>query len=310
MTPAVSVVVPTHNRPDGLATVLAALGRQTLPHDRFEVIVADDGSDPPARPAAEDVALRVVRHERPRGPAAARNSGWRAASAPLVAFVDDDCEPTDGWLAALVEAATDAGEAVVIQGPVQPPPNQLAELTPLSHTIVVDGPDRLFATCNIAYSRPLLERLGGFDETFRRSAEDVDMGARARAAGARALWAAGALVHHEVRRLGLRDLIRHTTKWTDSVRAVGAHPELRELLVARVFWKPTHPRLLLALAGLATRRPLLAALAALPYLDHYRRLYAHDPSAGARALPTHLAVDLTEIGTAVAGSIEHRTLML
>ena len=106
MQPEVSVVVPTHNRPAGLAKLVAALQGQDLAPARFEVIVVDDGSEPPARVDAGGLALRVVRHERPRGPAAARNSGWRAARAPLVAFVDDDCAPVAGWLGALLEAAS------------------------------------------------------------------------------------------------------------------------------------------------------------------------------------------------------------
>jgi len=59
----------------------------------------------------------------------------------------------------------------------------------------------------------------------------------------------------------------------------------------------------LAAAGVATRRPLLALAAAAPYLRHRAR-------GGARWLPVHVAIDATEIATAVAGSVRHRTLML
>jgi len=309
MDPLVSVVVPTRNRPHGLDALLAALRAQTLGAGRFEVILVDDGSQPPAGAPPDGLSLRVLRHDHARGPGAARNTGWRAARAPLVAFTDDDCTPAPEWLAALAEAA--AGEAaVIVQGPVSPPPEQRDAVRPLSHTIEVRGPDRLLATCNVAYPRALLERLDGFDESFRRSAEDVDLGARARRAGARTVFAAAAVVHHEVRQPSLPELLRHATKWTDSVKAVGAHPELRELLVAGVFWKPTHPRLLLALAGLATRRPLAALAAAFPYLLHLRRAYGGDARTAAAMLPTHLAVDLCELGTMVAGSVRHRTLML
>jgi glycosyltransferase involved in cell wall biosynthesis len=294
--PEVSVVVPAHNRPAGLARVLAALAAQTLAPERFEVVVVDDGSEPPlSAPGA-----RVVRHERARGPAAARNAGWRAASAPLVAFVDDDCEPVPGWLEALLAAA--GGDAhVVVQGPVGPPPGQRDEVTPLSHTIEVGGPSRLFVSANIAYARPLLERTGGFDETFTRACgEDVELGARVLATGAELRWAPGAVVHHEVRPLGLAGTLRQTLKWTDSVRAVSMHPELRDLLTARVFWRPSHALLLLALAAAVTRRPLVALAGALPYVRHRR----------GRWLGVHLAVDSVEIATAVAGSVRHRTLML
>src|SRR5437660_469253 len=94
----VSVVVPSHDRPEGLARLLAGLRRQTLAPERFEVIVVDDGSSEPAVVDSRELLVRVLRHEQSRGPAAARNSGWRAASADVVAFIDDDCVPSERWL--------------------------------------------------------------------------------------------------------------------------------------------------------------------------------------------------------------------
>jgi GT2 family glycosyltransferase len=232
------------------------------------------------------------------------------ATTPTVAFIDDDCVPTTGWLEAVLAAARSAGEEVVIQGRVQPMPDQRAQLNPLSHTIEVAGASRLFVSANIVYPRSLLERLGGFDERFTRAGEDADLGARAVKSGARASFAPDALVYHEVRSMSLRDHVRHTLKWTDAVRAVAIHPELRTLLTLRLFWKPTHLWLLAGAAALARRRPLLAAAAAVAYVAHYRRLYEGDSRALARALPAHLAIDMSEIATAVAGSVRHRTLML
>src|SRR3954453_23879096 len=118
MDPDVSVVIATHNRPGGLATLLRALEAQTLDSGRFEVVVVDDGSDPPVR--LPD-GVRILRHDVPQGPGPARNTGGRAAHPPLVAFTDDDCTPAPGWLAALVQAAN-GDDDVVVQGPLVPPP--------------------------------------------------------------------------------------------------------------------------------------------------------------------------------------------
>ncbi|MDQ3741612.1 MAG: hypothetical protein M3389_11795, partial [Actinomycetota bacterium] len=226
-----------------------------------------------------------------------------------VAFTDDDCTPSPGWLAGLLEAGA-GEERVVVQGRVEPLPDQRHLLGPLSHTIEIGGANRLFMTANIAYPRALLEEVGGFDESFlHASGEDVELGARATKAGAAVRFAEGALVHHEVRPMTLRAHLRHTLKWGDSVRALSLHPELRELLVAGVFWKPSHPKLLLAAAGLLSRRPPLALLA-LPYLAHLVRLYGGDAVAAARAAPAHAAIDATEIATVAAASVRHRTLML
>lgn len=305
----VSVVIPTHDRPDGLARLLDGLRRQSIDPERFETIVVDDGSLTPVTVAPNGLQLRVLRHEHPRGPAAARNWGWRSAAAETVAFIDDDCVPAERWLEAVLAAAV--GEYDVVQGKVAPLPEQLMCRHPLSHTIEVDGASPLFVSANIAYPRSLLARLDGFDETFKRACgEDAELGARATKAGAVARFAPEALVFHEIRELSLRDHVRHTMKWTDGVRALARHPELRSLLILRVFWKPTHPWLLAATGALTVRRPRVAVLALAPYLGHYWRLYGPDAQALARALPSHLIIDLCEIATAIAGSVRYRTVML
>src|SRR5688572_297385 len=100
--PAVSVVIPTHNRAGRLAAQLESLRAQTTRD--FEVIVVDDGSrDGTPEVLAAQIArggfdLRAIRHDAPQGPATARNAGWQAARAPLVAFTDDDCISHPGWL--------------------------------------------------------------------------------------------------------------------------------------------------------------------------------------------------------------------
>ena len=101
--PDISIIVPTRNRPEKIVTCLQALSAQTYPHDRFEVIVVDDGSDVPLAPAITpfraSLPLRFVEQKR-AGPACARNNGARHAAGRLLAFTDDDCEPGAGWLGA------------------------------------------------------------------------------------------------------------------------------------------------------------------------------------------------------------------
>ncbi|MFC5745722.1 mycofactocin biosynthesis glycosyltransferase MftF [Actinomadura rugatobispora] len=104
----VTVVVPAFGRADELEGTLEAV--KGLP-----VIVVDDGSpDPgPLRRAAAAHGARLVGHDRNRGPAAARNTGLRLARTPLVAFVDSDCRPCDGWLDVLVPHFDDPRVAAV-----------------------------------------------------------------------------------------------------------------------------------------------------------------------------------------------------
>lgn len=324
--PAISVVVPTHARPRRLPRLVDALAAQALDPGSFEVLIVDDGSSPPVAEAvvaplrAAGVEARLIRSESARGPAAARNRGWRAARASLVAFTDDDCRPQPGWLAALLARAA-AEPRTVVQGLTVPDPED-GTPGPFDRTQLVDGPALTFETCNIAYPIELLERVGGFDESFRwPCGEDVDLGWRVRAAGGASTFDYGALVHHAVLPTSTSSRLREAWHAVDNVRVLRTYPGLRCLLVHRIFWKDSHPpalaALLLALAAWAggggRRRLALAALApAAPALHHLRRYRANRwPSRRLAAdVPRHLATDLVELAAMLRGSVRHRTLVL
>ncbi len=105
--PDVTVVVPVRDNPDGLARLLANLDR-TAPG--VAVVVVDDGS---AVPLEVPGGVRLVRHARSRGPAAARNSGLAEVDTPAVVFLDSDVVPRAGWLAPLLAHLQDPAVALV-----------------------------------------------------------------------------------------------------------------------------------------------------------------------------------------------------
>jgi glycosyltransferase involved in cell wall biosynthesis len=303
--PALSVVVPTRGRPERLRTLLRGLARQGA----TEVVVVIDGPDPETEAVLaappRGLALRVERHAAPRGPAAARNTGWRAARAPLVAFTDDDCEPAPGWLAALAAAEPDGA---VVQGRVEPHPAETHRLGPFARTLRVEGAGPWFQTANIRYPRALLERLGGFDEAYPHPAgEDTDLGWRAREAGAPVVYEARALIWHAVHPLGVLGCARGAGRWGSAVGVVRRHPGLRAHLTHRIFWKPAHERLLVGAAGLALARSTRGAslAATLPYLA----LRVGGPTTWP-AVPGHLLVDAAEVAAMARGSLRARTLLL
>ncbi|MDE2565169.1 MAG: glycosyltransferase family 2 protein, partial [Burkholderiales bacterium] len=82
MSPRVSVILPTHDRPALLQEALASLQAQTF--GDWEAVVVDDASDPPVRNDWGDARVRVVRHEAARGGAAAKNSGIAQARGEVV----------------------------------------------------------------------------------------------------------------------------------------------------------------------------------------------------------------------------------
>jgi glycosyltransferase involved in cell wall biosynthesis/2-polyprenyl-3-methyl-5-hydroxy-6-metoxy-1,4-benzoquinol methylase len=85
--PLFSVIIPTHNRPDYLAEAIESVLAQTV--QDFEVIVVDDGSEPPV-PEHDDPRVRLTRRQQAVGPSQARNDGASAANGEYLAFLDDD----------------------------------------------------------------------------------------------------------------------------------------------------------------------------------------------------------------------------
>jgi GT2 family glycosyltransferase len=178
MSVAVSVVIPTCRRPGLLVRCLRALLVQDLKPARYEVIVVDDGADPATRTLVRDAAvsgrclrIRYIPVTQRRGPAAARNTGWRAARAPVIAFTDDDCIPTRSWLTAGLAGLRPgiAGVSGRIVVPLGRAPTDHARATAGLETAE-------FATANCFYRRDALVRAGGFDERFTAAwREDADL---------------------------------------------------------------------------------------------------------------------------------------
>jgi GT2 family glycosyltransferase len=311
-----SVCVSTFNRAEQLDRLLRALLGQNLT-EPFEVVVYDDASTDGTADvlsrwrASQRLQLEVLRGGVNKGPAAGRNTAWRASTGPLVLFTDDDCVPQPGWARAHLAAA---GPARVTVGRTRPDPDQVHHTGPFSRSMDVTGAG-FFQTCNIAYPRPLLDELDGFHEGFRRAAgEDTDLGLRAVAAGADAVFVEDAVVLHDVRPSDWTAALRECAKWGDIPLFAARHPgTTAEILHSNRWWRASHPPALLAAAGIAGAawEPWLL-LAALPWLRH--RTGAGRVEARIRqwpwVLPAQLAVDLAEVLVLARGSLRHRRLLL
>lgn len=86
--PTVSIVIPTHNRPEMLEKAVASAAAQT--NKNIEVIVVDDGSFPAVTEDWHDTRISIHRHSTPKGASAARNTGLWAAKGAFTVFLDDD----------------------------------------------------------------------------------------------------------------------------------------------------------------------------------------------------------------------------
>lgn len=193
------LVVPTIGRPS-LGRLLLALDRGGPPFPQRVLLVddRDDRTTPLRVPKVSvELASRIeVLSSGGIGPAGARNAGWRAATAPWVAFLDDDVVPSPSWPAALAHDLAQAG------------PRQAASQARLTVPLPPDRPPtdwqrnvaRLegapWITADMAVRRDALARVGGFDERFRRAyREDADLALRLRAAGYELVFGTRAVEH-------------------------------------------------------------------------------------------------------------------
>ena len=309
-----SVIICSLNGAAGVDRCLRALTAQTMA-PALEVIVVDDGSTDKTSEAGRAHGAIVIRHRVNRGLAAARNTGLGAATAPVVAFLDDDCEPEPAWARELLSGY---GEGVIGVGglvrpvtssrfmlgflqrnnPLKPQELNLAASGQLLYRLKLylqrqwaqqEAPSaravHSFAGANMSFSRAALAAAGQFDERFRFGGEDQDLCVRLARSfpGARLMFRPQAVVCHHFEP-SVRDTLRRSHAY-----GRGAARFYRK-------WPGTPPTvfpgpvLVLALLSRSRRHPWLAAAAlAVPHLLYPRGLrHARSTRRGAGLLDAYV----------------------
>ncbi len=242
VTPEVSVVVSVKNRAAMMGDCLKGLLAQTLPRERFELVLVDNCSTEDLRAvadAARGAGLNVtyLRTERDGGPAPARNQGVAAARGPVIAFTDSDCRPSPGWLAAGL-AAFDDPLVGLVSGPVLPKPEQQVHPT-TKITFITREEHPSFPTANLFLRRETFLALGGFDtslsfrDPFDRATEcaDTDLAWRVIKTGVSRRFLPDAVMHHELEEQGWVLWLLEPTRLFVLPAVVRRHPELRRELL-------------------------------------------------------------------------------
>lgn len=279
MTPRISVVIPTYKRPQLLLRCLKSVLTQHFETDAYEVIVVDDGHDDATQRLVESLIdgaplaaeLRYLRPPVGRGPAVARNVGWRAARGALVAFTDDDTVPARDWLAEGERVMALHPDWVAMCGRVSVPmPGEATD-----HARMTAGLAKAeFVTANAFVRRWALQKVNGFDERFARAwREDSDLQFRLMAEAGPVGRSARAEVVHPVRSApwGL-SLSQQRNTFYDAL-LYKKHPRLYRERIRRV--PPWNYYLIVGLA--------VAALAL---------LFAHEAEWAARCMAVMLALVL------------------
>ncbi|MGK5552827.1 HAD-IIIA family hydrolase [Actinomadura kijaniata] len=316
-----SVVVPTVGRPSLgvlLEALLKSLAAAPGPGPR-EILVVDDRPAPGAPlplPDAAGPVLRVLRSGG-RGPAAARNVGWRAATGRWTVFLDDDVVPSDGWAADL--AADLAGLPADVGGSqgrvtVPLPPGR----RPTDWERNTAGLESAaWITADMAYRRDALVATGGFDERFPRAfREDADLALRVQDAGCR-LVRGRRRTAHPVRPAGFWASVRAQAGNRDDALMTRLHgrgwrTRAREHRGRFGRHVATTAAGLLALAALPARRPAASGAAAVwaaltaEFAAARIRPGPRTPGEIARMLVTSVVIPPVAVAHRLRGELAHR----
>jgi glycosyltransferase involved in cell wall biosynthesis len=235
-----------------LGNLLRSLLTQDWPAERMEIIVVHNESPDDTGRVVADIAasspITISYHlTRFSGPGLSRQFGADRARGEVLAFIDDDCQATPGWIAAGV-AELLRGHGLV-QGRTLPNPAQPRRF--LERTVTVTGQTPYFETCNIFYDAALFRAVGGFPAAFRERfyGEDTALGWAVKRTGRSTGFAEDALVHHEVFAVPFLSWLlepRNMRHWPFLCRA---YPELRRELFLGVFLSPLTATFDLAVLG-------------------------------------------------------------
>ena len=190
-----SVVICTYNRAALLPHTLTALTQQTIPSERFEVIVVDNNS----QDNTTDIAAKILPkfknhrllHESKQGLSHARNCGWRAATGKYVAFLDDDAKAAPDWCERIVTAFTQTLPIPsAVGGPIYPwyeipPPSWFSDTFEIrtwgsEAGLLPESRARFgFSGSNMAFPKEVLEQYRGFNPNFGMVGDKLLLGEEA-----------------------------------------------------------------------------------------------------------------------------------
>ena len=239
----VSVVIPTYQRLPLLQRCLQALVEQDFAKNDYEIIVITDGPDNATRNMVRQfnrlhhTSVQCYSLPVKRGPAAARNIGWRMAAADFVLFTDDDCIPVRQWISSYWHAYTNAGnnlcaftgKVIVPLDVVQPTDyeNNVAQLAVAE-----------FITANCACSVATLEKIDGFDEEFSMAyREDSDLHFKLLSHNVCITHVADAAIAHPVRAAGWGVSLKEQKKSRFNALLYKKHPFLyKEKIGVQPLW--------------------------------------------------------------------------
>ena len=323
-----TVVVPTLGRAS-LQALLDALAGARGPRPQALVVVDDrpDVAAPGLSPATTGLGVEVsIVRSGGRGPAGARNVGWRRARTPWVSFLDDDVVPSTDWYVRLrsdldaMATPVAGGEVAGSQGRVEVPlPPDRRPTDWERGTAGLAGSS--WITADMTYRRSWLSRVGGFDERFPRAfREDADLALRVLAAGGRLVRGERRILHPVRPADDLVSLRQQAGNSDDALMRRLHGPGWRRRAEAPVGRLPRHAAVCaataVAVAAAALRRRRTATVAGLTAVTGVTEFAAariapgpRDAAEVRRMLLTSVAIPYAATWHAVRGTWRHRRAM-
>ena len=243
----ISVILPARNEAEFIPRVIQAVLAQRPPGSEIEIIVVDDNSTDDTPRVARAAGARVLESGGAGGnPAGARNRGAAAAVGDPLIFLDADCVPREGWLAAIL-AAHDRG-ATVVGGSLDLPPGLSMSARCdyycgwyLVHSRRPAGDVPHHPPPNLSVRRAAFLSTPGFTQRQPFSMnEEREWQAALRRAGHRIYFEPKAAAYH-FNRPGFANLLRRNYRW-----AYTAIESKSQTGAARLAWIYRYPRLLIA----------------------------------------------------------------
>jgi len=195
----VSIIVPCAGWPDTLPACLTSLQAQVIDVP-IEIVVVINGPD--ASAANRRWPGVTIVHEPRQGPAAARNTGVRAAMGDVLALIDSDCIATPQWIAAALRTMSNGAAGKIVAGAISRS-GATRSWVSLYDSLNFLQQERYVkysgacVTANLLVHRSVFEQIGPFDEAFEEAAfEDWEWVLRARRTGIPIVYDAEALVDH------------------------------------------------------------------------------------------------------------------
>jgi glycosyltransferase involved in cell wall biosynthesis len=225
--PFVSVIIPVFNDLDPLALCLSALSSQTYPHNRYEVIVVDNGSSKNLEIVKRAFKNVLFLKENRPGSYCARNKGINVAKGEVLSFTDSDCIPAVDWIEKGVRELVSSPKCGLVAGRVKLYFKNPEKQTPVEVYESIHAFDQKNmvenyhhgATANVFTYRKVFDDVGLFNADLK-SGGDVEWGKRVYARGYQQLYAADACVLHPARS-EFREIYKKTIRVAGGLHDMG-----------------------------------------------------------------------------------------